>query len=44
MQSPEPKAQNLSEVVKEMLPFAIYAAVPIIITITIAFVFGTTAQ
>lgn len=40
----EPKAKNLSEVVREMAPFAIYAAIPVIITILIAFTFGTTAQ
>ena len=44
MEKPEPKAKNLSEAVAEMLPFALYAAIPILITITIAFVFGTTAQ
>ncbi len=37
----EPKARNLEEAVKEMLPFIIYTAVPIIITISIAFIFGT---
>mgnify|MGYP003346589887 CR=1 FL=1 len=37
----EVKAKNLEETVKEMLPFAIYAIVPILITITIAFTFGT---
>lgn len=30
-----------SDVVKEMLPFAFYAAIPIIITIFIAFTFGS---
>ncbi len=37
----EKKAQNLEETFKEMIPFAIYAIIPIIITITIAFTFGT---
>ena len=37
----EPKAQNLEEATKEMLPFIIYAAIPLIITITIALTFGT---
>ena len=41
MEKPEVKAKNLEETVKEMLPFAIYAIVPILITITIAFTFGT---
>ena len=40
----ETKAKNLAEVVREMLPFALYAAIPILITIAIAFTFGTTAQ
>ena len=37
----ESKAKNLQETVQEMLPFALYAIVPILITITIAFTFGT---
>ena len=37
----EKKAKNLDETIKEMLPFAVYAAIPIIITIMIAFTFGT---
>lgn len=37
----EKKAQNEIETAQEMLPFAIYAAIPIIITIAIAFTFGT---
>ncbi|MGZ3691432.1 MAG: hypothetical protein ACXVAX_08010 [Pseudobdellovibrio sp.] len=41
MEQPEKKAKNLEETVKEMLPFAIYAIIPILITITIAFTFGT---
>jgi len=44
VEKPEPKAKNLSEVVAEMLPFAFYAAIPILITIAIAYIFGTTAQ
>jgi hypothetical protein len=44
MQELESKAQNLSETIAEMLPFALYAAVPIVITILIAYFFGTTAQ
>ncbi len=34
-----PEAQEKA-VAQEMLPFAIYAAIPILITITVAFVFG----
>ena len=37
----EKKARNLEEAVKEMLPFIVYAAIPILITISIAFIFGT---
>lgn len=37
----ETKAKNLEETVKEMIPFALYAAIPIIITIMVAFTFGT---
>jgi hypothetical protein len=37
----EKKAKNLDETIKEMLPFAVYTAIPIIITIMIAFTFGT---
>ena len=44
MEKSEIKAKNLHEMVKEMLPFAIYAIVPIAITIAIAYFFGTTAQ
>lgn len=40
----EVKAKNLEEVIREMTPFAIYAAIPIIITISIAFIFGSTVQ
>ena len=36
----EKKARNLEEKTREMAPFIIYAAIPLIITITIAFVFG----
>jgi hypothetical protein len=38
----EKKAANLKEKIQEMWPFAIYAAIPIIITITIAMTFGQT--
>lgn len=44
MENSESKAKNLQETVAEMLPFAFYAAIPIIITILIAYTFGTTAQ
>lgn len=44
MENQEPKAKNLQETIAEMLPFAIYAAIPIIVTILIAYTFGTTAQ
>jgi hypothetical protein len=37
----EKKAKNLEETVKEMTPFIIYTAIPIIITIAIALTFGT---
>lgn len=40
----EIKAKTLDEVIREMTPFAIYAAIPIIITISIAFIFGSTVQ
>ena len=36
----ETKAKTDQEVVKEILPFFLYAAIPIAIIITIAFVFG----
>lgn len=36
----EKKSKNLAETFHEMLPFLLYAAVPIIVTITIACVFG----
>lgn len=44
MQEQERKAKTTEEAIKEMLPFALYAAIPILITILIAYVFGTTAQ
>jgi hypothetical protein len=37
----EKKAQNLEEAVKEMRPFLIYTIIPLIITVTIALIFGT---
>lgn len=33
-------AEKAKAVAREMLPFVIYAAIPILITITIAFIFG----
>jgi hypothetical protein len=33
-------AEKAIAVAREMLPFLLYAAIPILITITIAFVFG----
>lgn len=36
----EKKAQNDSEIFNEMMPFLIYAAIPILITLTIAFTIG----
>ena len=36
----EKKAQNLEEIFQEMIPFVLYAAIPIIITICVAFTFG----
>lgn len=38
----EIKARNEEETAREMLPFAIYAAVPIIVTILIAYTLGST--
>jgi hypothetical protein len=40
----EHKAQNEAEATSEMMPFLIYAAIPILLTIAIAFYFGTTSQ
>lgn len=40
MEQPEKKAKNHAEIRKEMLPFALYAAIPIFITICIALTFG----
>ncbi len=37
----EKKAANAEESAREMAPFIIYAAVPLIITICIALVFGS---
>lgn len=37
----EKKARNESEMTQEMLPFLWYAAIPILITITIAYTFGS---
>lgn len=37
----EKKAQNASEMFHEMLPFLIYAALPILFTITVAYTFGS---
>jgi hypothetical protein len=34
-----PKTEN--EIIREMLPFFLYAAIPILITVTIAYTFGT---
>ncbi|MBX3017537.1 MAG: hypothetical protein KF767_06600 [Bdellovibrionaceae bacterium] len=38
----EIKARNADEAAREMLPFAIYAAIPIIVTIIVAFSLGST--
>lgn len=38
----EIKAKTAQETFREMLPFAIYAAIPIIVTILIAYNLGTT--
>ena len=40
----EKKAKTLDETMKEMAPFAIYAIVPLVITVFIAFYFGSTAN
>lgn len=44
MQEPLPtsekKAQNDNEIFQEMMPFLLYAAIPILITLTIAFTLG----
>lgn len=37
-----PPDEREKEVQKELMPFAIYAILPILLTIIIAFVFGTT--
>lgn len=37
----ERKAKNAAESAREMAPFALYAAIPIIITVCIALVFGS---
>jgi hypothetical protein len=37
----ERKAKNASETAREMAPFALYAAIPIIITICIALALGS---
>lgn len=37
----ERKAKNAGESAREMAPFALYAAIPIIITVCIALVFGS---
>lgn len=37
----ERKAKNASEAAREMAPFALYALIPIIITVCIAFIFGS---
>lgn len=34
-------AQLENKIIKEMMPFAVYAALPIILTVIIAFTFGT---
>ena len=41
MEQPEKKAKNQEETVKEMAPFIIYTAIPIIIAISIALIFGS---
>lgn len=38
----EVKAKNAEEAAQEMFPFAVYAIIPILITIAIAFTFGST--
>jgi hypothetical protein len=38
--TPEKKAQNEQELFQEMFPFLIYAAIPIAITLAIAFTLG----
>lgn len=40
LQNPEPKAKNEQEAAQEMLPFFIYIAIPIVITIALAWIFG----
>ena len=37
----EKKAKNAGEMFREMLPYALYAAVPIILTIMIAYTYGS---
>ncbi len=40
----EKKGKNAEEIMKEMFPFLIYAAIPILLTILIAFTQGSTKQ
>lgn len=37
----EKKAQNLEETIQEMRPFLVYTIIPLVITVAIAFIFGT---
>ena len=39
-QSTEKKAKNGAEAFQEMIPFFFYAAIPLVITIALALVFG----
>lgn len=40
----EVKAKSENEMFKEMLPFVIYAAIPLLITFSIAYFLGSTNQ
>lgn len=40
MEQPEKKAKNHQEIRQEMMPFVLYAAIPILITICVALTFG----
>ncbi|MCS6838537.1 MAG: hypothetical protein NZ480_06785 [Bdellovibrionaceae bacterium] len=42
--TPNSSDHDFDKIVKEMLPFFMYAAMPILLTILIAYIFGTTTQ
>jgi hypothetical protein len=44
MEKSEIKAKNDKEMFQEMFPFLLYALIPLLVTVSIAYYFGTTAQ